>query len=428
MLIWKRKGPEEQMNKLSIKNAEHGAISVRLNRYQDIAEQLKLIGLNEEDLSMTKHIEYFIKANADTLVEFIYDKLGSQAGLVNIITSHSSLQKHIGILKQHLLNIFGADIDDSYVERRVRIAHVHVKIGLEIRFYVAAMQVIVNAISEVAQKAGYSMEDIMAMILTSTKLLNLEQQLVLHFYELKIKEERELIKDNVSKMASELAALSMQTSASVEEVVAHSGAATSNSRKGTELAGMTKLRANDGLSSIEILMESLKHVRSGMHRITSQIAALEDRASKIQDIASWVKDIANQTNLLSLNASIEAARAGEQGRGFAVVASEVKKLAQQTTQSVESITELTQGTIGEVVRIAESIGSIDKLTVDIEDKSNSVEQLFRTITDSIESNRDMNKHIEDELVHLSEVMEEIGKANETIAIASEKMDDFMRKI
>jgi methyl-accepting chemotaxis protein len=159
-----------------------------------------------------------------------------------------------------------------------------------------------------------------------------------------------------------------------------------------------------------------------------QVTALEDRAGKIQDIASWVMDIANQTNLLSLNASIEAARAGEQGRGFAVVASEVKKLAQQTTHSVESITELTQGTIVEVDRIAESIGNIDTLTVDIEDKTNSVELLFRTITDSIESNRDMNKHIEDELVHLLMVMEEIAKSNETIAAASEKMDGFMRKI
>jgi heme-based aerotactic transducer len=428
MSIWNRKGPQEQTNQLSIKNAEHGAISVRLDRYQEIAEQIKLIGLNEEDLAIAKNLGYFIKANADALVEFVYGKLGSQAGLVNIITSHSTLQKHMDVLKQHLLNIFGADIDDSYVERRVRIAHVHVKVGLEIRFFVAAMQVLVNAIIEVAQKAGYSMEDLMAIMKTSTKLFNLEMQLVLHFFELKIKEERKSIKDNVSEMASELASLSTQTSASVEEVVAHTGSATSNSRKGTELANMAKLRVDDGLSSIKILLESLKHIRSGMQEITLQVAALDDRASKIQDIASWVKDIANQTNLLSLNASIEAARAGEQGRGFAVVASEVKKLAQQTTQSVESITELTQGTIVEVDRIAESIGNIDKLTVDIEDKSNSVELLFRTITDSIESNRDMNKHIENELVHLVEVMEEIARANETIAVASEKMDDFMRKI
>ncbi|MCC2686169.1 MAG: hypothetical protein K0R75_3068, partial [Paenibacillaceae bacterium] len=41
---------------------------------------------------------------------------------------------------------------------------------------------------------------------------------------------------------------------------------------------------------------------------------------------------------------------------------------------------------------------------------------------------DMNKHIENELVQLVEVMEEIAKANETIAVASEKMDDFMRKM
>ncbi|WP_446898976.1 methyl-accepting chemotaxis protein [Clostridium sp. LBM24168] len=71
--------------------------------------------------------------------------------------------------------------------------------------------------------------------------------------------------------------------------------------------------------------------------INYKIGKLLDKSNEIAGIVNVIENISNEINLLSLNASIESARAGEAGKGFAVVSEQIKKLSNDTSDSVNKI-------------------------------------------------------------------------------------------
>ncbi|PNV84131.1 MAG: hypothetical protein C0627_02970 [Sulfurimonas sp.] len=127
------------------------------------------------------------------------------------------------------------------------------------------------------------------------------------------------------------------------------------------------------LQELTHVMETTNSAIIEVSQKTKQVAA---QSSDIKHVVSIISDIADQTNLLALNAAIEAARAGEHGRGFAVVADEVRKLAENTknslheinvsietlSQAVLEIGEDMQARVSDINEATDAIVEIDKTT------------------------------------------------------------------
>ncbi|MCU6599299.1 methyl-accepting chemotaxis protein [Peribacillus frigoritolerans] len=114
-------------------------------------------------------------------------------------------------------------------------------------------------------------------------------------------------------------------------------------QKGSEIAIHAEGKSNEGVELLQGLEKRLVKTQEQMTIISKDMEQLSNTSKEIERIVTIITSIAEQTNLLALNAAIEAARAGENGKGFAVVAGEVRKLSENTKDSVSEVVKLVNG-------------------------------------------------------------------------------------
>lgn len=162
----------------------------------------------------------------------------------------------------------------------------------------------------------------------------------------------------VAAISEEIAAGMEETAASAEEMTATSveieNSARSMAQKSQEGSVLSAEINNRAMKMKEDFMKAQQRAIEIFDVTKEKVEqAIEESkvAEEINVLSEAIMDITSQTNLLALNAAIEAARAGELGKGFAVVADEIRKLAEQSKNTVVEIQGITQ----KVTKVVESL-------------------------------------------------------------------------
>lgn len=159
--------------------------------------------------------------------------------------------------------------------------------------------------------------------------------------------------------------------------------------------------------ALQVLKERFSLTTQGFVVLSDQMEALYQASDQIVMIIETIRSIAGQTNLLALNASIEAARAGEQGRGFSVVAEEIRKLAEESANSVKEIDEIIKKIVANI-QSSNEVATEQKKLID-----NADDKVKETLVQYTRTEQSIN-HVLNGIQSLNRLLEEIHEVQKQV--------------
>ena len=403
-------------------------VGIQIKKHSSVLTQIDMIHLTTKDLCIIRSLQDEVKEQIIKIVDNFYKNLEKEPSLMKIINKHSSVDRLKTTLHRHMFEMFSGSIDDEYIKQRNIIAHVHVRIGLQPKWYLSAFQdllqsIILNVITDIRDIELYQ-----DTILAVTKILNLEQQIVLEAYDLEnerirqqIQDDKEMIKQQVNRNAEELSAISQQTSSATQLMAEKVVDIQIVTQKGSDTAIHTEEQSKEGVERLKGLEQRLIKTQEQMIIISKDMEQLSNTSKEIERIVSIITSIAEQTNLLALNAAIEAARAGENGKGFAVVAGEVRKLSENTKKSVTEVAKLVNG-IGHFTNVMNtSISVVSEEIIKGTQQGKETGLFFTDIAEAMLSVKQQNIKVAKEMTELNEIFDGISKAFDQVAVSSDEL-------
>jgi methyl-accepting chemotaxis protein len=295
------------------------------------------------------------------------------------------------------------------------------------------------------------------------------------------KDEIGQVADSFNRMMEEITSLVRQTNLSAQEVLETAASLTDSSRKtagaAKEIAVATEEIANGatnlavesekgsdltlqigsqvqsvinsnnemGQSASEVeeagrkgsiymgtLIEKTGQTEEMTRSMVDKVDKLKESTRSIRKILDVLGNMTKQTNILSLNATIEAARAGAAGKGFMVVADEIRKLADQSRQSigiVGGIVENIQREIDETVSVLseaypifqeqiESVREANQIFVTVQDNMSGFVNRLESATDSVRQLEGAQSTLSLAMSNVSAVAQEASATSEQVASLS----------
>lgn len=221
--------------------------------------------------------------------------------------------------------------------------------------------------------------------------------------------------EEINVGAQEASDFAEQISVSMEEINSNVEELSSKAVEASDNAGGSKERANkiqkDGQTMIKEIRKIYEEKEEKILNAIEEGKVVED----IKLMADAIAQIAEQTNLLALNAAIEAARAGEQGKGFAVVAEEVRKLAEQSGETVTKI----QSTIGKVQQAFKNLSH---------NGSEVLEFVNTRVSDMFDNSLEIGKQYYNDAEYMSSMSEDLASMTSQIGVTVNQVNEAVQNM
>ena len=220
------------------------------------------------------------------------------------------------------------------------------------------------------------------------------------------------ISRQIAEGATHQAAVTEETSASLEEVSA-----------------MTK-QNSENATEADNLMRYVKGITSGvegsMSRLMEFMQEISNASYKTQKIVKTIDEIAFQTNLLALNAAVEAARAGEAGAGFAVVADEVRNLAGRASEAAKTTADLIKGNVAMTQTGAELAKNMSTEFTEVVSSVSKAGNLAREISAASREQALGVAQVSQAVSEIDRVVQQTASHSDAAASASAQMEEQAR--